>query len=89
MAKATSKGNPFKMDPAKAQTLVQRLTPRERQVAELIAMGLAQSAIAKKLGISTKTLDIFRGNVRKKLGAPTHGIARIWFCAATSPGNHN
>jgi FixJ family two-component response regulator len=87
MAKSNAKKGPagiFGMDPAKAQNLINGLTPRERQVAELIAMGVPQKDIAKKLGISTKTLDIFRGNVREKLGATTHGIARIWFCAASS-----
>ncbi len=85
MAKTPAKkgpGNVFGMDPAKAQSLVDSLTPREKQVAEMIAMGVPQKDIAKKLGISTKTLDIFRGNVREKLSATTHGIGRIWFCAA-------
>jgi FixJ family two-component response regulator len=86
MAKTSAKkmggANVFNLDPAKAKTLIASLTPREKQVAEQIAMGLAQKDIAKKLGISTKTLDIFRGNVREKLGATTHGIGRIWFCAA-------
>ncbi len=87
MAKSSAKktpGNIFGMDPAKAQALINSLTPREKQVAEHIAMGLAQKDIAKKLGISTKTLDIFRGNVREKLGVTTHGIGRIWFCAASA-----
>lgn len=77
-------GNIFNLDPAKAQALVNALTPREKQVAEQIAMGVPQKDIAKRLGISTKTLDIFRGNVREKLGATTHGIARVWFCAASA-----
>ena len=84
MAKTPAKkgpGNVFGLEPAKAQALVKSLTPREKQVAEMVAMGVPQKDIAKKLGISTKTLDIFRGNVREKLGATTHGIGRIWFCA--------
>ena len=86
MAKTTAKkgsGNVFGLDSAKAKSLIDGLTPREKQVAELIAMGMPQKDIAKKLGISTKTLDIFRGNVREKLGATTHGIGRIWFCAVS------
>jgi two-component system, LuxR family, response regulator FixJ len=87
MAKTPAKkgaAHVFGMDPAKAQALVDSLTPREKQVAEMIAMGVPQKDIAKKLGISTKTLDIFRGNVREKLGATTHGIGRIWFCALSA-----
>jgi FixJ family two-component response regulator len=88
MAKSTSKkaafNNHFKLDPADAKALVESLTPRERQVAERIAMGTPQEEIAKDLGISPKTLDIFRGNVRKKFNTTTHGVARIWFCALTA-----
>lgn len=88
MAKSTLKKTPFNnvynMNAADAKALVDRLTPREKQVAEQIALGLPQRDIAKKLGISPKTLDIFRGNVREKLGAQTHGIGRIWFCALSA-----
>ena len=81
-AKKPTASNPFNLDYARAKKLIAKLTARELEVAENIAMGMPQKDIAKKLGISTKTLDIFRGNVRKKLGVPTHGIGRIWFCAA-------
>jgi DNA-binding CsgD family transcriptional regulator len=74
--------NAFAMDPAEAQKLVDSLTPREKQTAERIAMGLTQQEIAKELGISPKTLDIFRGKVKKKFKTTLNGIARVWFCAA-------
>ncbi|MSQ96809.1 MAG: hypothetical protein EXR98_19960 [Gemmataceae bacterium] len=73
--------NAFNLDPAEAQAMVKSLTPRERQTAERIAMGMTQADIAKELGISPKTLDIFRGKVKKKFKSTMHGIARIWFCA--------
>jgi DNA-binding CsgD family transcriptional regulator len=79
--KKTGYNNIFNLNPDHAKALVDTLTPRERQVAELIALGIAQKDIAKKLGISPKTLDIFRGNVRAKLDVTTYGIPRIWFCA--------
>ncbi|HZZ77217.1 MAG TPA: LuxR C-terminal-related transcriptional regulator [Gemmataceae bacterium] len=88
MAKTTAKksihSNIYNLNPAHAKALIESLTPRERQVAELIALGVAQKDIAKKLGISTKTLDIFRGNVRTKLDVTTYGIPRIWFCAVSA-----
>jgi DNA-binding CsgD family transcriptional regulator len=88
MAKTSSKkagyNNIFNFNPAHAKALIDSLTPRERQVAELIAMGVPQRDIAKKLGISPKTLDIFRGNVRAKLDVTTYGIPRIWFCAMSA-----
>jgi FixJ family two-component response regulator len=82
--KRASYNNVFRMDPAEAQRLVENLTPRERQTAERIAMGMPQLDIAKELGISPKTLDIFRGKVKKKFKTTMHGIGRVWFCAALS-----
>ena len=64
-----------------AKARVEALTEREREVAGMIAMGEKHDDIAKKLGLSPKTCDIHRGNVKKKLQAETHGIARIWFAA--------
>jgi FixJ family two-component response regulator len=82
MAKKKSTfNNVFEMDPAEAKRKVENLTPRERQTAERIAMGMTQAEIAKELGISPKTLDIFRGKVKKKFKTTMHGIARVWFCA--------
>lgn len=76
--------NAFHMDPARAKKLVAALTPRERETAERIAMGMPQAQIAKELGISPKTLDIFRGKVKRKLGTTVHGIPRVWFCALSA-----
>ncbi len=73
--------NVFQLDPAGAVAMVKSLTPRELQTAERIAMGMTQEAIAKELGISPKTLDIFRGKVKKKFNTTMHGIGRVWFCA--------
>ena len=36
---------------------------------------------AHALGISPKTLDIFRGKVKRKFKTTMHGIPRVWFCA--------
>jgi protein AroM len=81
MAKRKTHNNVFQMDPAEARAMVESLTPRERQTAERIALGHTQAAIAKELGISPKTLDIFRGKVKKKFKTTMHGIGRVWFCA--------
>ena len=80
-AKKAAFNNAFQLNPVEAQALVEKLTPRERQTAEHIAMGIPQEEIAKELGISPKTLDIFRGKVKKKFKTTTHGIGRVWFCA--------
>lgn len=45
------------------------LTPRERQVLDLIVSGETNKAIALQLKISRKTLDIHRANVMRKMKA--------------------
>ena len=59
------------ISPAKAADLMTTLTERERQVAESMATGAKNRAIAEELGISSKTLDIHRINVKRKLNAKT------------------
>lgn len=59
------------ISPAKAGELLVALTDREQQVAELMASGAKNRKIAAEMGISIKTLDIHRTNVRRKLNAKT------------------
>jgi PAS domain S-box-containing protein len=47
---------------------IAKLTPKEIQVASLIKEGMATKDIAKFMHLSRKTVDIFRGNIRKKMG---------------------
>ncbi|MEU4762445.1 response regulator transcription factor [Actinosynnema sp. NPDC023794] len=49
---------------------VRRLSPRERQVCELIAEGLANDDIARRLAISRYTVKVHVSNVLGKLGVP-------------------
>jgi FixJ family two-component response regulator len=56
---------------AKAQALLARLTPREREVCELVARGLRSKEIAEQLGAAVKTVNIHRSRVMSKLGAAT------------------
>ena len=59
------------ISPAKAGDLMTSLTERERRVAESMATGTKNRTIAAELGISPKTLDIHRTNVKRKLNAKT------------------
>jgi protein AroM len=75
------------VSPTKASELMQSLTEREQQVASLMATGKKNRGIAEELGISSKTLDIHRTNVKRKLGGKTAiDVARVVF--ATKFGEH-
>jgi len=50
-------------------THLERLTPRERQVLELVVAGKLNKTIADVLGISIKTVELHRSNLMGKLGA--------------------
>lgn len=45
------------------------LTPRERQVAFLVARGLSNKDVARELGVSEGTVKIHVHNIFRKLGA--------------------
>jgi DNA-binding NarL/FixJ family response regulator len=45
-----------------------KLSPREREVMRLIVGGLTSAEIARRLSISTKTIDTHRSNMYRKLG---------------------
>ena len=47
------------------------LTGREREIMELVVAGDSSKVIAMKLGISSKTVDIHRSNIMKKLDVQT------------------
>ena len=48
---------------------VKRLTPRERQVMDLVVRGLANKQIASELGCSGKTIELHRAHMMKKMEA--------------------
>jgi len=51
-----------------ADQRLDRLTPRERQVLELVVAGKLNKTIADVLGISIKTVELHRANMMSKLG---------------------
>jgi DNA-binding CsgD family transcriptional regulator len=55
-----------------------RLTPREREIAGLIAQGLSGPEIARRLVLSIRTVEGHVYRARTKLDAPTrHDLARV------------
>jgi FixJ family two-component response regulator len=51
-----------------ARGLVQRLTPREFQVMELVATGMLNKQVGAELGMAEKTVKTHRAHVMQKLG---------------------
>lgn len=54
---------------AEVEERFSRLTPRERDVLQLVVAGLANKVIAAELGISEKTVKVHRGRVMEKMQA--------------------
>jgi two-component system response regulator FixJ len=52
-----------------AHTESTELTPRELQVAELIAAGASNKEVGRRLGISPRTVELHRAHIMAKLGA--------------------
>ena len=58
------------------------LTPREREVMDLVVVGMGNKQVAHRFGISVKTIEIHRSRLMKKLKAKTAvDLARIYLTA--------
>ncbi len=69
---------------AEAQALIDALTPREREVFEMVSRGLQTKDIAQALNLSPRTVDVHRANLAAKLGTTSIAdMARIALLAAT------
>jgi PAS domain S-box-containing protein len=47
------------------------LTPREREIAALLIEGLTSKQIGKRLGVSPRTVDVYRARLMRKFDAAT------------------
>jgi len=47
------------------------LTPREREIAALLIEGMTSKVMGKRLGISPRTVDVYRARLMRKTGAAT------------------
>jgi two-component system response regulator FixJ len=55
----------------KAATMVRTLSPRETEVLHCMVDGCGSKVIAHKLGLSPRTVEIYRSNLLKKLKVRT------------------
>ena len=46
-------------------------TAREREIAALLIEGLTSKMVGKRLGISPRTVDVYRARLMRKVGAST------------------
>ena len=54
---------------ATLQTLLETLTPREREVLTLVSSGLMNKQVAAELGLAEITVKLHRGHIMRKMGA--------------------
>jgi DNA-binding NarL/FixJ family response regulator len=83
---AAAGGAPF--DPRVAGTLLQsfstpatatpQLTPREQEVLQLVARGMANKEIARRLGITEKTVKAHLTSVFQRIGVEDRTQAALW-----------
>lgn len=65
---------------------IERLSARERTIAQLVSEGLRNKEIARKLGIEESTVKMHRANAMAKLGANTSAqLTRIFTIAELMP----
>ena len=63
------RAQPAPTDLAETQARVALLTPREREVMDLVAAGFSNKVVAHRLGIAVRTVEIHRAHVMEKTGA--------------------
>jgi len=61
--------------PTEGESLPCHLSPREREVVQLIAEGNSSKEIADKLGVSVKTIEAHRSNIMRKLNF--HSVSEV------------
>jgi RNA polymerase sigma factor (sigma-70 family) len=54
---------------AQLGALFTSLTPREREVMDLVVEGMSNKAVANTLGLSAKTVEVHRAKVMEKMNA--------------------
>ncbi len=69
---------PEQGQPEPAPVQASPLTPREREVAALVARGLSNRAIARDLVITEATAERHIGNVFAKLGLASRAQLAVW-----------
>jgi len=64
--------------PPREPPLTDQLSDREKQVLRLVAAGLANKQIARRLGIAESTVKVHTGNIFRRLGVTDRTSAALW-----------
>ena len=64
--------------PSRELPLTDQLSDREKQVLRLVAAGLANKQIARRLGIAESTVKVHTGNIFRRIGVTDRTSAALW-----------
>jgi DNA-binding NarL/FixJ family response regulator len=64
--------------PSREIPLTEQLSEREKQVLRLVAAGLANKQIARRLGIAEATVKVHTGNIFRRIGVTDRTSAALW-----------
>ncbi|MFL6158573.1 MAG: LuxR C-terminal-related transcriptional regulator, partial [Marmoricola sp.] len=64
--------------PSRTPSAGAELSPREREVLDLVAEGLANKQIARRLGITERTVKVHLGSVFRRIGVADRTSAALW-----------
>jgi DNA-binding CsgD family transcriptional regulator len=70
-----------------ADPSVRRLTPREREIANLVADGLTNEVIALRLGLTVSTVGTYVHRVQRRLDLGNRAAIVAWMTARRTPGD--
>jgi DNA-binding NarL/FixJ family response regulator len=68
-------GSAADVHPASDRARLARLTPRQRQILQLVAEGASSRTIARRLELSVKTIESHRAQLMERLGI--HDVAGL------------
>ena len=64
--------------PSREAPAAEQLSDREKQVLRLVAAGLANKQIARRLGIAESTVKVHTGNIFRRIGVTDRTSAALW-----------
>ncbi len=71
-----------------AMLALERLSPREREIIKMVALGLSNQSIGERLFISDKTVKNYVTSIRRKLGVENRIQIALYAirCGLVDPG---